>query len=117
MTGGTALARGDVVLVHFPFTDLSAQRLRPALIVGKVLGDDIILAFITSQVGTGSPKANCAINSADPEFVATGLKVSSAVRLDRIATLRRNLIPRRLGHIGPSTEAGISRALKYVFEL
>jgi len=44
-----ALARGDVVLVRFPFTDLSGLKLRPALIVGRVSGDDVVLAFVTSQ--------------------------------------------------------------------
>ena len=48
MNAGPALARGDVVLVRFPFTDLSGQKLRPALVVGYPRGEGVILAFVTS---------------------------------------------------------------------
>jgi len=45
------LSRGDIVLVRFPFTDLSETSLRPALIVSKEqIGQDIILAAISSIV-------------------------------------------------------------------
>ena len=43
MTAG--LSRGDVVLVPFPFTDLSGGKVRPALVV-NALGEDLLVAFI-----------------------------------------------------------------------
>lgn len=114
---GDALRRDDVVLVTFPFTDLGGQKLRPALIVGRPLGDDIVLAFITSRVGPSVPKAERTIAPRDREFAATGLKVASRVRLNRIATLHRPLIRRRLGRIGPRTRRDVDRALRYVLDL
>jgi mRNA interferase MazF len=43
------LARGDVVLRQFPFTDLSGSRIRPAVVVSHgQIGDDVVLAAISS---------------------------------------------------------------------
>jgi len=41
--------KGDVVVVAFPFTDLSAAKWRPALVIAVLPGDDLILCQITSQ--------------------------------------------------------------------
>jgi mRNA-degrading endonuclease toxin of MazEF toxin-antitoxin module len=45
--------RGDVVLTILPFTDLSGQKRRPALIVSpdNRPGDDVIVAFVTRYLG------------------------------------------------------------------
>jgi len=106
-----------VVLVSFPFTDLSGQKLRPALIVGRPLGDDIVLSFVTSRSDIGAAGAEHLLEPSDPEFVSTGLKIASRVRLQRLATLHRSLIRRRLGRIGPRTRRAVNRALRYVLEL
>jgi hypothetical protein len=41
--------KGDVVVVPFPFADLSEAKRRPALVVADLAGDDLILCQITSQ--------------------------------------------------------------------
>lgn len=56
MSSGRPLSRGDVVLVSFPFTDLSTQKVRPVLNVGRLSDDDdVILAFIISNTSTPDP--------------------------------------------------------------
>lgn len=117
MSAKPALARGDLVLVTFPFTDLSAQKLRPALIVGRVSGDDLILAFITSQVAIVDQAAEYLFAPTAPEFAVTGLKGPSLVRLNKLVTLHRSLVRRRLGRIGPQTALAIAHRLRYVLEL
>lgn len=44
-----AFVKGDIVIVPFPFSDLSQSKRRPALVVAKLTGDDLILCQITSQ--------------------------------------------------------------------
>ena len=41
--------KGDVVVVPFPFSDLSQSKKRPALVLADLTGDDLILSQITSQ--------------------------------------------------------------------
>ena len=41
--------KGDVVVVPFPFSDLTQAKRRPALVVSTLEGDDLILCQITSQ--------------------------------------------------------------------
>jgi mRNA interferase MazF len=114
---GGGLRRGDIVLVLFPFTDLSGTKRRPALIVGRVESDDLVLAFITSRLPTSlSPSAH-SMDVANPEFRTTGLKVPSSVRLDKLATLHRRLVTRRLGSIGPRTTSAIGACLRHALEL
>lgn len=43
------LVKGDVVVVPFPFSDLSASKKRPAVVVATLTGDDIICCQITSE--------------------------------------------------------------------
>lgn len=117
MIGRRPLAPGDVVLVQFPFTDLSGSKLRPALIAGRPAGDDLILAFITTRVTAVDPRTTCPLGPGDAEFQMIGLKAPSAIRLERLATLHRSLVQRRLGSIGQQTRQAIARCLRHVFDL
>jgi mRNA interferase MazF len=112
-----SLARSDVVLVSFPFTDLTGQKLRPALVIGRPSGDDLIVAFISSRVGAIDAHTEVLLEPGDPEFADSGLRVPSLVRLGKIATLHRRLVQRRLGQIGPRTKAAVARSLRYVFDV
>lgn len=40
--------KGDIVIVPFPFSDLSSSKKRPAMVISDLKGDDIILCQITS---------------------------------------------------------------------
>ena len=117
MIARTTLRRGDVVLVAFPFTDLSGVKRRPAVIVGRVQTNDLLLAFITSRTGVRRSPSSHQLAPSDPEFLTSGLKVASTVRLDRLATLHRRLVTRRLGTIGPQTSLAVERCLRHVLAL
>jgi mRNA interferase MazF len=95
------LKKGDIVLVEFPFTDLSQVKLRPALVLCAIsVPDEVTLCFISSQNVTSLNAEEFALKVEDPEFYETGLRVSSKVRVTRIATVHRRLIIRRLGQLG-----------------
>ncbi len=111
------LSRGDIVLALFPFTDLTGSKVRPAIIVGRPEGDDVVLAFISSGTSAGHARSSYLLHPSDAEFGRTGLKGASLVRLNKLATLHRALVQRRLGHLGPRGNAAIAQRLRYVFEL
>lgn len=87
---------GSIVLVPFPFTDLTSSKVRPALVVNRKRKNtnDVIVCFITSRIERGIP--NTVLLPSNKE---TGLKVPSLVRLDKIATLDRRIILGALGKV------------------
>lgn len=107
-----AFAKGDVVLVTYPFADLSGTKVRPAVVVCAIPPQtEITLAFVTSQnVGTLQP-GDIAVLPTHPEFNQTGLTAPSKVRATKLATLHRALITRRLGRCGSNLLMGIDNAL------
>lgn len=105
------------MLLSFPFTDRSGERVRPALVVGALAGDDVIVAFVTSRTDGGDPRAEHEVSPAEPEFAATGLRLASRIRLSKLATLHRDLVRRRIGRIGRRTQAAVDGRLRYVLGL
>lgn len=106
------LKRGDIVLAAFPYTDLFIQKRRPALVLNENTDQgDVILAFISSQIPTNPPAASLLLEVSDPEFLQTGLKVNSMIRLDKLATIERHLITRRLGQLPDGRRQELEQAL------
>lgn len=112
------LAKGDIVLVPFPFTDLSQAKLRPTVVLWvAVQGQDVSLCFVTSQNVDRLAEAEFAISADHPELSETGLKVASKVRVTRLVTLERSLLKRRLGKLGRQLMQDLDRALTHAFQL
>jgi mRNA interferase MazF len=92
--------KGDIVLIPFPFTDLSQTKLRPAIILwADSTGNDVTLCFISSQKIDNLSPGEFLLDTTDPEFSSTGLKTASKVRVTRMVTIDRKLIIRRLGKL------------------
>jgi len=89
------LVRGDVVVVPFPFSDLAQAKRRPALVVARLEGDDLILCQITTQAA----KDKYAMPLGDADFEAGGLKKPSSVRPNRIFTADRHIVLYRVGSL------------------
>lgn len=80
-------------------------------------GNDVTLCFITSQRLQELGPGEFVMAPSDPDFSLTQLKVASKVRVTRIATLERRLIPRHLGQLGPHYLQQLNTALIEVFQL
>jgi mRNA interferase MazF len=87
--------KGDVVVVPFPFSDLSSAKRRPALVVAELKGDDLILCQITSQ----HVRDEYSISLDDRDFVYGSLRKKSNIRPNRIFTADRRIILYRVGSI------------------
>ena len=105
------LHRGDIVLVPFPFTDLSDRKVRPALIISPdPVREDILVAFISSVI---PPAPNeYVLDATHPAFARTGLKNTSVFKMGKMATLHRSLILRRLGRTTPKLQRVLDTVLK-----
>ncbi|MFA4861041.1 type II toxin-antitoxin system PemK/MazF family toxin [Methanoregula sp.] len=87
--------KGDIVVVLFPFSDLSSAKKRPALVLATPDGDDVILSQITSRLVSD----NSAILIGDEDFSAGSLRQESNVRPARIFTADKRIIQYVAGHL------------------
>ena len=90
--------KGDVVVIPFPFSDLSEVKKRPAFVVNSLSGDDIILCQITSQ----AIKDKYSVSLKKIDFVSGGLSVNSNIRPNRIFTADKGIILYKVGNVKES---------------
>ena len=111
--------KGKIVLVPFPFDDLSAVKVRPAVCLTNPIGPyrHVVLAFITSQIPTDFLEADMVLDPGHAEFKGTGLRVSSALRLHRLMTVSTSLIRRELGELSASMQTEVDNKLRKLLEL
>jgi mRNA interferase MazF len=87
--------KGDIVIIPFPFTDLSGNKKRPAFVVADLSGDDIIVCQITSK----SKSDSFALFLGAHDFVSGGLPIDSFIRPNKIFTADKNIILSVAGHL------------------
>jgi mRNA-degrading endonuclease toxin of MazEF toxin-antitoxin module len=113
MPSTTSFNQGDVVLVPFPFTDLSAVKQRPALILSpKRLNNvrtDLIVAAISSQIPNVIGEDEILLSDTDQR--TAGLPKRSIIKLGKIFTIHQGLIRKRLGGVPDSTLESILQKL------
>lgn len=108
------MSKGDIILVPFPFTDLSGHKVRPALVLyDSKAGEDCVLTFISSlkQKRLGVFEVSVSASTRN------GLKVDSVVRLEKIATLQKKIMLGKLGTLENPLLAKVNLKLKNLFAL
>jgi mRNA interferase MazF len=99
--------KGDVVVVPFPFSDLSISKRRPALVLADLAGDDLILCQITSQ----SVRDTYSIELLDSDFNTGSLHKPSNIRPNRLFTADRHIVLYKTGSLKNEKIAGVVDAV------
>jgi mRNA interferase MazF len=103
--------KGDLILIPFPFSDLTGAKNRPALIlISNEL--DVTVSFITSQIKWSSNHDIVLSPSLN-----NGLKVKSLVRLSKMATISKDLILGKLGELSQKELSDVDKGLIDLFHL
>jgi mRNA interferase MazF len=105
--------KGKIILVPFPFTDLSGHKVRPALVLHSGRGEDFIACFISS-------KQNAKVGSLDIQIkpdTRNGLKVDSVIKIAKMATLEKRIALGEIGSLDEATLRAIDKKLKATFSL
>jgi len=89
------LAAGQVVIVQFPFSDLTSSKLRPALVLAEAGRGDWVLCQITSK-SYGDPRA-IPLEAAD--FSQGSLHLASFARPGKLFTAHTRLVARQVGEL------------------
>jgi mRNA interferase MazF len=111
------VTRGKVVLVPFPFDDLSATKVRPAVCLTEEIGArrHVVLAFLTSRPRDETLPSDLALAPDDPDFALTGLRVPSTLRLHRLTTVAATFILRELGALSPRLLDQVGAKVTHLF--
>ncbi len=112
----TSAQPGDVVLVRFPFTDLSATKLRPAVVLAT-RGDDLTIVGIFSGLPQPPRETWIPLRTEDHAFPQTGLKTNSVIKAERIAVIEQSIVVRKLGSLAPAKMDEMKRAVKLALNL
>ena len=102
---------GQVVVFRFPQTDLAEGKFRPALLLGKLPGnyDDWLICMISSQTYQYVAGFDEIVQENDDDFGESGLKVTSVIRVGRLAVVSGDIL---IGAIGQVSSERLSRVKK-----
>ena len=90
------LIKGDVVVIPFPFSDLSTSKRRPALVISKVTDEEVVLCQITKSNRTSDLYQ---VSLQQKDFEHGNLDVDSYIRPNRLFTADSNVIIKKVGKI------------------
>lgn len=113
MPNTTIYSFGDVVLVPFPFTDQTASKRRPSVVVSSdgynQARPDVILMAITGQASGYSRIGEVVVG----DWKAAGLLKASTIK-PILTTIEKSLIIRTLGQLNKRDLTGLRDALKLI---
>ncbi len=113
--------RGSVVLIKYPFTDLSGTKVRPAIIItpDKYLHliDDVLCLFVSSVMRDEALDTDYIIDTNNPHFPASGLKIKSVLRTHKLALLDKSLVVKELGEVHPEIMTEVDKCLRLALGL
>ena len=108
--------KGKIVVVPFPFTDLSSYKRRPALVLHET-EFDVVVAYISSVMPSATSHEDVVIPQSRHSFARTGLISDSVIMLGKLATVEKSLIIRVLGEVDDDLKAEINPKLAACYRL
>jgi len=88
---------GDIIVLKFPFSDLTNYKKRPALIIKNINGNDSIVLQITSI----ARRDEYSVKLCREDFSEGSLPINSLIRINKIFTADKSLFLYKAGTIGP----------------
>ncbi len=105
--------KADIVVVSFPFSDLSNSKKRPALVLADLIGDDVILYQITSK----NENDIYSIPLISNDFSKGSLRKPSNIRPNRLFTADKNIILKKAGKIESEKYFEVSKKIYELIQL
>ncbi len=110
---------GTIVLTPFPFTDLTSNKLRPAVIISPVIPNDtdVIVAFISSMMSSHTSVCDYVLSDTHQDFRLSGLKKTSVFKMNKLATLDKHIFVGQIGEVSPNILKDLQAKLKIALDL
>ncbi len=103
------MKQGDIILVPFPFSDLSSTKTRPAVVVSnnELKGEDVIVVGMTSQAG-----GRYSLSLEDGDLEKGILPVKSYLRYNKVVSLQKSMMRRHVGRLSLKKRKALIKSLK-----
>ncbi|GMT50367.1 MAG: hypothetical protein IEMM0008_1906 [bacterium] len=108
----TLFRPGDILLIDLPFTDDTASKQRPVLVLIDEKDDDLVLSRITTVYRSNQPY-DYEIKDLNP----TGLITKSYIRLTKVFTLEKTKVKATLGHLSHSDKVTVNALIHKLYTL
>lgn len=105
-----AYAQGEVLLAWLVFSDGQGTKRRPVFVVHDFGDDDLLVVPITSQ------QARVPTDLTLDDWKSAGLKLPSTVRVEKLATISKSCVARKLGALPPAEFLRVKETLSIVFK-
>jgi mRNA interferase MazF len=106
----------DVVIVPFPFTDSSATKRRPALVLSDLIEFNTNARHTVMAMITTASHAPWPLDISIQDLGSAGLKQPSTIRM-KLFTLDNSLIIRQIGQLSLSDQQAIEETLRKLFSM
>lgn len=117
----SSVKRGSIILIRYPFTDLTGAKVRPAIILtpDSLLPhlDDVLCLFISSVIPEEFLPTDYLLTPEHPAFASTGLKTRSVLRAHKLALLHKDLVLRVLGELHNEVISEVNQRLRIALGL
>ncbi len=110
---------GEIYLAKFPFGDTPGMKLRPVLLLTAPIGasSEVIVAYISSVIPSLLLPSDILLDSQTSEHASTGLKVSSLLRLHKLATIHSSSVQRFLGTLNGTVLLDVNTNMRTLLRL
>ncbi|MBF0103360.1 MAG: type II toxin-antitoxin system PemK/MazF family toxin [Desulfobacterales bacterium] len=107
------ITEGQIVLFRFPQTDQQTGKFRPALIIRKLpmYYNDWLVCMISSHVEKEILEFDEIITKNDPDFMGSGLKVPSLIRIGKLAVVSEHIFIGKIGQVDNLRLSRVKRKL------
>ncbi len=102
---------GEIVLINFPFTNLTDSKIRPALVISEKK-EDVIVVGIFSKIPDVLKDSWVQIEENESYFSQTGLKKTSIIKTEKIAVIHNSIVKKKLGRLPDEIFALVKEKLR-----
>jgi mRNA interferase MazF len=111
MKPGTAFNQGDILVVPFPFSDLTSVRQRPVLVLSKKEYNEKCEDIVTCGITSNLKDAICSVLIDDSNLIEGKLPVKSRVKFDKLFTLDKSIVIKKVARINKVTFEKVKEGL------
>jgi mRNA interferase MazF len=106
---------GQIALLRFPQADLSSGKLRPVLLIARLPGpyEDWLICMLSTQLHQALPEFDEVLDENQPDFMESGLKIASVIRIGRLAVVSAASLTGTIGSISNQRLRRIKKAIAH----